>query len=278
MTLAALWSLSWMTEQVGHDHLRTRNGSSSSRFPHAEHVVLDASHRDTVWRVRPSSHLMQRRDALQPVLLEVAHRLGLPGSAGTAASNPRFYDTEVPVAVVRIHAPGVEPGRGGRQQDLTGELIDRLVDAPPPQPRRQPVPCRAVQVSFGRRERHLPPRGGIAVDDRAEQTVVKRGIGDHVDGGRSAGQYPVLDAQLRAPGLNVVRVYRIVQCHSKLHVRQWRTKDSRPLVHPFRQKVSLRSTLWRLSRCHQTKLSSVPVRVGALTDGISDTPSVSSGN
>ena len=75
-----------------------------------------------------------------------------------------------------------------------------------------------------------------------------------------------------------VRVYRIVQCHSKLHVRQWRAKNSRPLVHPRREKVSLRSTLWCLSRCHQTKLSSVPVRVGALTDGISDTPSVSSGN
>jgi hypothetical protein len=75
-----------------------------------------------------------------------------------------------------------------------------------------------------------------------------------------------------------VRVYRIVHCHSKLHVRQWRAKNSRPLVHPRREKVSLRSTLCRLSRCHQTKLSSVPVRVGALTDGISDTPSVSSGN
>jgi hypothetical protein len=75
-----------------------------------------------------------------------------------------------------------------------------------------------------------------------------------------------------------VHVYRIVQCHSKLHVRQWRAKDSRPLVHPCRQKLSVRSTLWRLSRCHQTKLSSVPVRVGALTDGISDTPSVSPGN
>jgi hypothetical protein len=57
------------------------------------------------------------------------------------------------------------------------------------------------------------------------------------------------------------RVYRIVQCHSKLHVRQWSAKD-RPLVQPRRQKLSLRSTLWRLSRCHQTKLSRVPVRVG----------------
>ena len=68
----------------------------------------------------PPCHLTQRRDALHAVLLEVAHRLGLPGSAGTAASNPRFDDTEVPVAVVRIHAPGVEPGSGGRQQDLIG--------------------------------------------------------------------------------------------------------------------------------------------------------------
>ena len=59
-------------------------------------------------------------DPLQPVLFEVAHRLGLPGSAGTAGSNSRFDDTEVPVAVVGIHAPGVEPGSGGRQQDLTG--------------------------------------------------------------------------------------------------------------------------------------------------------------
>ena len=58
---------------------------------------------------------MQRRDARPPVLLEIMHRLGLPGSAGTATSNPRFYDREVPVAVIRIHAPGVEPGRGGRQ-------------------------------------------------------------------------------------------------------------------------------------------------------------------
>src|SRR5262245_13441695 len=90
------------------------------------------------------SHLMQRRDALQPVLLEAAHRLGLPGSAGTAASNPGFYDTEVPVAVVRIHAPGVKPGRGGQQQDLTGELIDGVVDAAPAQPRRDPVPGRAM--------------------------------------------------------------------------------------------------------------------------------------
>jgi hypothetical protein len=71
-------------------------------------------------------------------------------------------------------------------------------------------------------------------------------------------------------------VYRIVQCHSRLHVRQWRAKDSRPLLQPCRQKLSLRSTLWRLSRCHQTKLSRVPVRVGALTDDISNTPSVSS--
>ena len=71
----------------------------------------------------PASHLPQRQDALQPMVLQVAHSLGLPGSAGTAASNPRFDDTEIPVAVVRIHAPGVEPGRGGRQQDLTGELV-----------------------------------------------------------------------------------------------------------------------------------------------------------
>src|SRR5687767_1270658 len=56
------------------------------------------------------SHLMQRRDALQPALLEMAHHLGLPDCAGAAASNPRFDDTEVPVTVVSVHAPGVEPG------------------------------------------------------------------------------------------------------------------------------------------------------------------------
>ena len=79
----------------------------------------------------PPGHLTQRQDALQPVLLEVAQRLGLPDSAGAAASNPRFDDTEVPVAVVRVHAPSVEPGRRGRQQDLTGELVDGVVDALP---------------------------------------------------------------------------------------------------------------------------------------------------
>ena len=79
----------------------------------------------------PPSHLMQRRDAHHASLLEVAHRLGLPGSAGTAGCNPRFDDTQVVVAVVRIHAPGVEAGGGGRQQDFTGELIDWVVDAAP---------------------------------------------------------------------------------------------------------------------------------------------------
>ena len=58
------------------------------------------------------SHLMERRDALQPALLEMAHHTGLPGSAGAAASNSRFDDTEVPVTVVGVHAPGVEASRG----------------------------------------------------------------------------------------------------------------------------------------------------------------------
>ena len=71
----------------------------------------------------PASHLPQRGDALQPMVLQVAHSLGLPGSAGTVASDPRSEDTEVPVAVVGVHAPGVEPGSRGRQQDLTGELV-----------------------------------------------------------------------------------------------------------------------------------------------------------
>ena len=99
--------------------------------------------RRNLWHVRREP--MQLSDVtIQPVLFEAAHRVGLPGSAGTAASNPRFYNTEVPVAVVRIHAPGVEPGRGGRQQDLAGELIDGVVDAAPAQPRRDPVPGRAM--------------------------------------------------------------------------------------------------------------------------------------
>ena len=84
------------------------------------------------------SHLTHRQDALQPVLLEVAHRLGLPGRAGTTASDPRFDDTEVPVAVVGIHAPGVEPGSGGRQQDLTGEVVGGVLGSLPGQPRRSP--------------------------------------------------------------------------------------------------------------------------------------------
>src|SRR5690349_19077847 len=92
----------------------------------------------------PPSHLMQRRDAFPPVLLDVAHRPGLPGSAGTAESNPRFDDSEVPVTVVRIYAPCVESGRRGRQQNLMGELVDWVVNAFPAQPRRQPVPCCAV--------------------------------------------------------------------------------------------------------------------------------------
>jgi len=61
-----------------------------------------------------------------------------------------------------------------------------------------------MQVPLGHREIHLRPRGRVRVDDRADQSVVERGVGDHVDGGRPAGQYPVLDAQLRAPGLDVV--------------------------------------------------------------------------
>ena len=111
---------------------------------------------------------MQRRDALQPVLLEVAHRLGLPGSAGTAASNPRFDDTEVPVAVVGIHAPGVEPGCGGRQQDLTGELIDRVVDASPVQSRRQtrPVPRGAGPAR--------PPRTASAPTGQGRVSTIAR--------------------------------------------------------------------------------------------------------
>src|SRR5271165_6027108 len=73
----------------------------------------------------PPGHLTQRRDALQPVFLEVAHRPGLPGSAGTTASNPRFNDAEVLVAVARVHPPRVKTRRRGRQQDLTGEPVDR---------------------------------------------------------------------------------------------------------------------------------------------------------
>jgi hypothetical protein len=142
----------------------------------------------------PPGHFMQRRDAHHAALLEVAHRLGLPGSAGAAACHPRFDDAEVVVAVVGNHPPGVEAGRGGRQQDLTGEPVDRVVAAEPAQLCGQPGACRAVQVPLGDREGDQPPWGGVAVGDRADQSVVERGIGDHVDGGRSAGQYPVLDA------------------------------------------------------------------------------------
>jgi hypothetical protein len=77
------------------------NGTGHSCTGGAGVRVLDIS----------ASHLVERRDAVQPVLLEEAHRLGLPDSAGTAASNPRFDDTEIPVAVVRVHAPGFEPGQ-----------------------------------------------------------------------------------------------------------------------------------------------------------------------
>ena len=94
----------------------------------------------------PPSHLPQRQDALQPMLLEVAHRLGLPGSAGTVASGPGFDDTEVPVAVARVHAPGVEPGRGGWQQDLTGELVGGY--STPCQDSRAASPSRAARCRF----------------------------------------------------------------------------------------------------------------------------------
>src|SRR5258707_15700327 len=53
MTLAALWSRSWTTRQAGHIHCRICSGSSVSRCPHMEQVLLDANHRDTALTVRP---------------------------------------------------------------------------------------------------------------------------------------------------------------------------------------------------------------------------------
>src|SRR5690349_10276844 len=77
------------------------------------------------------SHLMQRRDALEPALLQTAHHVDLPGGAGATGSNPRVDDTEVTVTVLGVHAPGVQPGCGGWQQDLTGQPIRRVIDAAP---------------------------------------------------------------------------------------------------------------------------------------------------
>jgi hypothetical protein len=53
MTWAALWSRSWIALHAGHVHSRTCSDSSSSTRPHALHVLLDASQRDTKFVVRP---------------------------------------------------------------------------------------------------------------------------------------------------------------------------------------------------------------------------------
>ena len=114
---------------------------------------------------------MQSRDAIESALLKTAHRLDLPGGAGTAASYPRFDDTEVPIAVVGINPPGIEPRCGGRQQDLTGEPIDRVVDASPRQLRRQTVARRTVQVPLGHCERHLLHRAGSPAQSSATARI-----------------------------------------------------------------------------------------------------------
>ena len=85
MTLAALWSPSWTAPHDGHIQVRICNGSSSSRCPHAEHVLLDASQRDTEFSVRPVSFGLLANDphelpppriadrSCQPAISEHAH-------------------------------------------------------------------------------------------------------------------------------------------------------------------------------------------------------------
>ena len=59
------------------------------------------------------SHLMQRRDALESAFLQTAHHFYLPGGTRSVASNPRFDDSEVPIAVVGVYAPGSDDGATG---------------------------------------------------------------------------------------------------------------------------------------------------------------------
>jgi len=186
--------------------------------------------------------------------------------------------------LLRVPLTGPRPRRGRRSRARFSLDLQ--------EPGQRPTRLLGQRRSWPRAGRSVRPDNAIGsptapwIPDRSISTVRRnrqsRTDFDVLDIWRHPGPPRLLahlGGELGAQRCGVgVRVYRIVQCHSKLHVRQWRAKDSRPLVHPCRQKFSLRSTLWRLSRCHQTKLSSVPVRVGALTDGISDTPSVSSGN
>src|SRR6266702_6656621 len=50
---AALSSRSCTVPQPGHTQIRTRNGISPITYPHAEHVLDEGSHRDTLCTMRP---------------------------------------------------------------------------------------------------------------------------------------------------------------------------------------------------------------------------------
>ena len=129
---------------------------------------------------------------------------GLPGRAVHPAPAALLDDAEVAVAVGGLDSPGVQPGRGERQQLVADQASPRR-----PRPcrrtgrggasaaRRRCRPAGGVEVGGGRLERQPGPHRPGLLGQRADQAVVEGRVGDDVDDGGSGRQDPVLHPQVR---------------------------------------------------------------------------------
>lgn len=151
---------------------------------------------------------MQRRDSLEPALLQTAHHVDLPGGARTPASNSRVMDPEVTVAVrgprpgrpARLRRPGAgPPGSAGRPGNR----------CPAGQLGRQTV-ARSRKLTQARSAPRL--EGGVGLHRRKQRREVPNDVVEQCHG---LGDPPVAEANprrcARADVLNATGVKKLLQ-------------------------------------------------------------------